>query len=74
MYNFVDVNFKFDIFVGVLSFRNVKFEPLICNNNYQFFFDISKLKAWFKMLLYASKLNLINKFKGMNFFTIVDMI
>jgi hypothetical protein len=44
MNSFVDVNFKFDISVGVSSFENTKFESSICHINYQLFFDISKLK------------------------------
>jgi hypothetical protein len=39
MNSFVDVNFKFDISVGVSSFENTKFESSICHINYQLFFD-----------------------------------
>ena len=45
MNSFVDVNFKFDILVGVPSFGNTKFESSICHINYQLFFDISKIEG-----------------------------
>ena len=45
MNSFIDVNFKFDISVGVPSFRNTKFEFSIYHINYQLFFDISKIEG-----------------------------